>query len=302
MKLNLKCILFSIILVLTSNFFFLCKEKEKIIFVRKPLHIPQFAFKASDADSDWFYIDNSLGYYATWDKDGILLTEIFLVSNLTERIMKSYHENGKPRRISTFKSFRNVKIPEDTIELAESEPDYYKKRKELRYFPSKFYLIKGESQEVLYPRAFFGILVWDSGPDYVFAQGKVYSKECSTIKEESYESPSENCGEKIIYSLDGTETNNNYPLKCNHSCSDKTVSLKRGKYKITSIIEAPIFSKPENNSVEIATVKEDEMVEVLGEPIYIPEINFENFSWIKIRNKSIVGYIKKSNLTNKPLN
>lgn len=45
-----------------------------------------------------------------------------------------------------------------------------------------------------------------------------------------------------------------------------------------------------------------ETVEVLGEQIYIPEINLENFSWIKIRSKSIVGYIKKSNLTNKPVN
>jgi len=45
-----------------------------------------------------------------------------------------------------------------------------------------------------------------------------------------------------------------------------------------------------------------ETVEVLGEQIDIPEINLENFSWIKIKSKAIVGYIKKSNLTNKPVN
>ncbi len=45
-----------------------------------------------------------------------------------------------------------------------------------------------------------------------------------------------------------------------------------------------------------------ETVEVLGEQIDIPEINLENFSWIKIKSKAIVGYIKKSNLTNRPVN
>lgn len=302
MKMNLKSILLLIILIIYSFFLYSCKKKEKVIPLPKPSHIPESAFQATDTESDWFYIDNSIGYYATWDKYGTLLTEIFLVNNLTEKIIKYYHDNGKPRRISTFKSFNNQKIPEDTIELAESEPDYYKEREEIRHLPNKFYTMNNNILHHLYPRAFFGILVWDSGPDYVFAQGKVYSKECWTVKEKSYESPTEKCGTKTIYSLDGKAENTHYPLNCNHSCSDKIVSLRKGKYKITSLIEAPIYFKQGNNFIQIATVKEDETVEVLGEEIYIPDINLENFSWIKIRSKATVGYVKKSSLTNKLIN
>jgi len=300
---NSKSILIFIILIM--YFFFLCsciKKKEKVIPVPKPSHIPESAFQATNTESDWFYIDNSIGYYATWDKYGTLLTEIFLVNNLTEKIIKYYHDNGRPRRISTFKSFNNQKIPEDTIELAESEPENYKQRSEIKHLPNKFYTMNNNILHHLYPRAYFGILVWDSGPDYVFAQGKVYSKECWTVKGKSYESPVEKCGSKTIYSLDGKVENTHYPLKCNHSCSDKIVSLRKGKYRISSLIEAPVFSKQGNNFIQMGTIKEDETVEVLGEQIDIPEINLENFSWIKIKSKAIVGYIKKSNLTNKPVN
>lgn len=193
---NSKSFSIFIILILYSFFLYSCiKKKEKVIPVPKPSHIPESAFQATDTESDWFYIDNSIGYYATWDKYGTLLTEIFLVNNLTEKIIKYYHDNGKPRRISTFKSFNNQKIPEDTIELADSEPENYKQRSEIRHLPNKFYTM-----------------------------------------------------------------NNN--------------------------ILHHLF----------------ETVEVLGEQIDIPEINLENFSWIKIKSKAIVGYIKKSNLTNKTVN
>ncbi|WP_367899172.1 hypothetical protein AB3N61_18325 [Leptospira sp. WS58.C1] len=280
-----------------------CKENRQIeINITKPEGLPKFARQITGF-GDWIYLDNETGYFIRWDDVGTPIVEVFLVENLTKRIIKSYTGLGSEvRQILTYSLLNKKEIPEDVYALSLSEDPYFRKRQDTEISFSTKISMDPTIMTQIFPRTYFGVTMWNSGPNYVFNNGKKFSIACSRRIGETLPPKVEGCGVKKYLHTNGRIEEIRYLKSCDHECSTIVYALKPGYYRINTPSEVNLRKYPHDNSVALDRLTKHHIIEILANPIEIESITHAQFLWIRVKVNSTIGYLKKSEINNRPVN
>jgi hypothetical protein len=287
-------------IILIAFFLFKCdNQEEKYSFsTNRPEGIPIYAKQYKTGE--WVLKDSGNGYLAHWLNDGTPILEVFLVNNLTERIIISYPVLSNLKTFYRFKLLRKNYIPENIEDLINLEDDDSQRKRLTKVYFGIFTYGGIEGQDFFYPREFFNTVMWNSGPNIAFKDNKIFTFTCRTITISSPEINEEDCGTKFYYK-DSIVEKTTFSYKCNHSCSDKIDIIQKGLYKVNKYRHANIYQEKSLDSKILKTIERNNIIQVLENRINITDINYENVLWVKVRSGNISGYLLKNSIMNRKI-
>ncbi|MCZ8158140.1 MAG: hypothetical protein O9264_18625 [Leptospira sp.] len=276
------------------------EEKDEIeISKTRPEHLPNFAKQLENGD--WLLRDFENGYLAHWLNDGSPIMEVFLVNNLSEKIILTYPTLSNLKTYYKFKLLKENYFPLDTDELKNLEDDESRRKRLTKVYFRMILYMDPNLNDQIYPREFFNTVMWNSGPNISFKDGKLYSFICNTIIAYTPDVQTEKCGIKILHPSNSPIEKTSIPTKCNHSCSEKIDIIQKGYYKIKKYRSANIYSDRNVDSNILKTIEKYGLVQVLDNRINISDINYSNLLWIYVKSGKTSGYLLKSSIVNRKL-
>jgi len=283
-----------IILLLSIN----CKEEIEISYNKiRPNNVPKEAIQLDNGE--WIIRDFESGYYGLWQHDGFDIVEIFLINNLTEKVVIDYPGPGALKYFNKYKLINNKYIPKDSDDLRSLEDPELRKMRLLTNI-RKIYLNQ-KTNDYFYPREFFGMMMWNSGTRFAFRKNELMNRECYEIVNLKPSIEIDNCNSKYIYENNSIKAIQNFKLICKHSCSDEIIILRKGIYKLKKKEITLVYREINNESSRFETIDSKDEFEILHNPIKILDINYTNFNWRKIKHRNNIGYIPKAKINNIPI-